>query len=219
MERRVTSRVRGALLPLLLGMVMMWEAACESDGGGGGGGGNIGDNNPDVYVAMGDSITSGREAPAGAPYPDRLAGIVGRTVVNAGTGGAVSANGVGSVGGLLQRYKPARILVLYGSNDVGAGVSADQFENNIRAIVGAAKVNQTIPVIATIPHQYGSRTVVNPAIDEYNRRIRSIGGSEGVPVANVAGPFNNPNLVQADGLHPSDAGTQAIATAFANKVP
>lgn len=219
MERAVERRIRWVVLPVLLGTVMVWGTACNDSGGGGGGGGDIGDNNPDVYVAMGDSITSGREAPAGAPYPDRLAGIVGKTVVNAGVGGAYSASGVGSVGGLLQRYQPARILVLYGSNDATAGISPDAFEGNIRAIVGAAKVNKTIPVIATVPPQYDSRASVMGTIDEYNKRIRSIGSSENVPVANVRGEFgNNRDLIQSDGLHPTDTGNQVLAFSFADRL-
>ena len=207
-------------LPALLGAVMCWGTACNDSGGGGGGGNaNIGDNNPDVCVAMGDSITSGREAPAGAPYPDRVAGITGKSVVNAGSGGARSSSGVASVSGLLQRYQPARLLVLYGSNDAGAGVGADEFENNIRAIVGAAKVNQTVPVIGTVPPQYDSRAVVMPLIQEYNARIRRVAGSEKVPVANVAGEFGNKrSLIQADGLHPTDPGNQALAFAFADRL-
>lgn len=212
--------IRRLLLPVLLGAVVVWGTACESDDGGGGGSGNIGDNNPDVYVALGDSITSGREAPAGAPYPDRLSGMVGKTVVNAGSGGARSASGVGSVNGLLQTYKPARLLVLYGANDIGAGVGVGEFENNLRAIVGAAKANQTVPVLGTIPPEYDSHAFAAPAIQSFNAAVRRVASSEGVPVANVYGAFGgNRSYVQADGLHPSDAGNNALARAFANKVP
>ena len=207
------------ILTVGLAALALGGTACNDSGGGGGGGGNIGDNNPDVYVAIGDSITSGREAPAGAPYPDRLAGIVGKTVVNAGSGGARSSSGPGTAQSVLQRYQPARLLVMYGSNDATAGVNPDDFENNIRAIVALAKANQTIPVIATLPPQYDSRAAVMPLIEAYNVRIRNVGGSEKVPVANVAGEFGNKReLIQADGLHPSDPGNQALAFAFADRL-
>jgi lysophospholipase L1-like esterase len=146
--------------------------------------------------------------------------MTGKTVVNAGSGGARSASGVGRVNGLLQQYKPSRLLVLYGANDIGAGVSVEEFEGNLRAIVGAAKANRTIPVLGTIPPEYDSHAFAMPAIQTFNARIGSIGSSEGVPVANVYGAFGgNRSYIQEDGLHPTDAGNEALARAFANRVP
>ena len=98
-------------------------------------------------------------------------------------------------------------------------MSPDALEGNLRAIVGAAKANHTVPVLATLPPQYDSHANAVPLLQAYNARIRSIGSSEGVPVANVAGEFGNKrDLIQADGLHPTDTGNQALAFAFADRL-
>jgi len=48
---------------------MMLTTGCDNGGGGGGGlasGWDFGNNNPNVYAALGDSITEGTDGP---PYP------------------------------------------------------------------------------------------------------------------------------------------------------
>ena len=220
MARPTNLHAAGIAFILALGLVLGFGTACnDSGGGGGGGGGDIGDNNPDVYVAMGDSITVGWGVPAGTSYPAQLAGMTGKSIINAGVSGARSSQGAGSVSGILARYKPARLLIMYGANDAIHGASPDTLENNLRAMIGAAKANKTIPIVSTITPMYDSHAAFMPLVDAYNARIRSMAKSEGVALANSAGELGGKReLIQPDGLHPTEVGQRGIAAAFNDRL-
>ena len=67
-------------------------AGCGGDDGDGGGGAGkpASGNDPNLVVCIGDSLTAGINC-EGAPYPSRLAGMCGKTVLNLGVGGVSSA--------------------------------------------------------------------------------------------------------------------------------
>lgn len=110
---------------------------------------DIGDNNPDLLIAIGDSITAGSETP-GPGYPERLAGLIGKTVRNNGRPGAFSSSAGGHAASALSS-KPAYLLIMYGTNDALHEVSPSAVAGNIRVAVRAAKANKTIPVVASFP--------------------------------------------------------------------
>jgi lysophospholipase L1-like esterase len=212
--------VRLSILNLGLAAALAGFIGCNGGGGGGGGGSsNIGDNNAGVFVALGDSITNGRCVPAGAPYPDRTAAISGKTVVNQGICGERSGGGAARVSGVLSRYKPEGLLILYGANDVIHGADLDGTIENLRAIIQTAKANMTRPIIATLMPMYDGHAQFQGAAKELSRRIRQLASQEGAKLVNLEGEFGQErDLLQPDGLHPSDMGTQVIGFAFADKL-
>lgn len=180
---------------------------------------DIGSNNPNVIVAMGDSITKGNFDSAGVPYPARLAGITGKTVINEGRGGEMSGEGAARAANVLAFYKPAYLLILYGANDVSRGRSANTIIENLRTIIQAAKANQTRPIIANLTPLYGSHAAFQGAVNALNPLIQQLAFEEGADFVDLASAFgNNRSLLLADGLHPSDEGTQVIALTFAKFV-
>src|SRR5262245_61193729 len=82
----------------------------------------IGRNEPNTYMAFGDSITLGdgssdREGYRG-PLQTQLQDFFGRAeVINQGTEGTRSDRGAQRIGGLLSAVHPAHTLILYGTND------------------------------------------------------------------------------------------------------
>jgi lysophospholipase L1-like esterase len=209
---------RPLMLASSLGLAAALLTACD-DGGGGDKQADIGDNRAGVVVALGDSITNGVCVPAGAPYPARLAALEGKTVINAGVCGDTAQGGRSRVGGLLAKHKPEALLILLGANDVIKSKPASATLEDLRAIVQAAKANKTRVLLANLPPMITDHSGFGPAVTALNPQINALAKAEGVRLVNLAGLFaNKPELLQKDGLHPSDSGTQLIAVGFADRL-
>jgi lysophospholipase L1-like esterase len=188
-------------------------AGCD---GGGGGGRDVGDNDPDVYVCLGDSITRGYGVSGGESYPAQMAGILGKTVYNLGVDGQRSDAGVSRTGSALKRYKPGYMCILYGANDVIHGGSHDAVIGNLRSMVQQCKANKTIPVVGTLPPMVRGHELFNSSVVGLNPKIVQMAKEEGADVADLSGAFgDDESLLQSDGLHPTAEGMKIIATTFA----
>ena len=201
------------LLSLALALV---GTGCLDGGGGWGGVTNDdpGDNDVNVYVAQGDSLTSGSECDC-APYPARLAGLLGKTVRNCGSSGEKSDDGASRTGSVLAKYKPGYLLVLYGVNDIIHGRSAESAAANVRSIVMTAKNNHTVPVVATYPIPTDGHAAFAGGVTTLNNLLRDMVGAEDVAVVDLEPEFaGTVDLLGPDGLHPNDMGTQVMAMSF-----
>ena len=197
----------------LLSMALL--TACESDGGGGSSAPDVGDNDINTVVCSGDSITDGECVPAGAPYPARLGGLAGKTAINQGSCGEKSGSGAARVNGALDQYKPGYICILYGANDAIFDLPAADVVANIRSIVQAAKANQTVPLVATLLPMYDGHAFAAGNARDISAGIRVMAKEEGARLVDLEAEFGDDrSLLQEDGLHPSDTGTQLIALAF-----
>lgn len=208
---------RFALSGMLLSVVLAL-AGCE----GGGGSSHIWDdhdfgrNNPDLYVAVGDSITSGYGLESmSEAYPGKLAGMLGKTVVNHGVQGSTSFYGAEHVYSVLRVYKPGYLLILYGVNDLVQGYDIDSVIANLRTMIMAAKASQIIPVVATLTPVFDWYGDIESEVATLNAAIRLMGAEENVCVADLDRAFNwNPDYMCEDGLHPNSAGHELIAMTF-----
>jgi lysophospholipase L1-like esterase len=195
-------------------------AGCSDDDGGGGlSNANPGDNNLMVVAAFGDSMTYG-SGPY-VPYPSRLAPLIGKTVHNAGISGSKAVSNVGRMQSVVDRYKPAYVLVLYGINDVIHSESTGSIVGALDRMILIAKQNNVVPVIATYPMLWGRKYGIFAAsAGRLNEGIRGLASTHGIPLVDLekefmAGGVPNESLY-SDGLHPNDAGTDLIALAFAS---
>ncbi len=201
---------------VLVAAVMVLGPGCDSGGGGSGDGHDFGDNNPDLIVAMGDSITEGSGV---TPYPSILAGMTGKTVINHGSGGATAGDGAGSIGGVLADEKPGYVLILYGANDVISGNGPDSTTGALGAIIEACKANHSVPIIATLTPMQGLHELFAGGAQELSRRIRTLAGQTGAALCDLESEFGSPSaLLQDDGLHPTEEGSVVIADSFASKL-
>ncbi len=202
----------------LFGVHLVWACilvfggmvGCNDSGDGGPDTSNIGDNDLNTVVCLGDSITFGIGIPSAQSYPSQLAGLTGKRIINAGVSGETSGGGVGRVQGQLNRHSPAFLIAMYGANDIINGLSATGAAENLRKIVQVCKANQTIPILATVTPMFGARTVFNPTIDSANEQIRAMASEEGVDVVNLNAAMQDEGLF-ADGLHPNAEGAALIA--------
>ncbi len=179
-----------------------------------GDGHDFGENDRNVVLVLGDSISAGGFS-GGAPWPARFANMVGKAVVNDSIGGATASVGASRVQGGLNSRKPGFLIIFYGANDAIQGVDVNATENALRAMVSAAKANQTIPVMATVMPMEGGRRIYNGRVDRINERIRVIASSERVKLVNLHRTFRGKeDEYFVDGLHPNDRGEELIALEF-----
>lgn len=175
---------------------------------------DYGDNDPNTWVAFGDSITSGLEGEA-EPYPPRLARMTGANVINEGYSGETASEAVSRVWGILDGYKPGRLMILYGVNDIMHHADYEDIIGNLRYMVQAAKSNKTMVKIATLlPMIDRHNGIFQGSIEEVNYQIRIMAAEEGVALVDLEPLFGTGEGLQIDGLHPNDAGSDLIASAF-----
>ena len=85
------------------------------------------------------------------------------------------------------------------------------------AIIGAARANKTIPVLATLTPTFDSHGYMAGAVDEVNAGIRRLASEERVALVPLDAAFAwDRSLIGPDGLHPNSAGAQVIADTFAD---
>lgn len=185
---------------------------------GGGASGDVGDNNPDLVVCMGDSITSGYNS-LGDPYPSRLAVMSGKTVLNFGVPGVQSNYGTSLIGSVINR-KPGYVFILYGSNDAIRGVDPDITKQHLRYIVSTCKANRCIPILATPPKMILGHRIYDGAASATAASIRELAKEEGVALVDLYSAFGDGTkyLNPEDGLHLSDEGGDFIAKKFNSKL-
>ncbi|PTN36497.1 GDSL-type esterase/lipase family protein [Desulfonatronum sp. SC1] len=176
---------------------------------------DFGNNNPNVYVSMGDSITYGAGVPSMQSYPSILQGFLGKTVINEGVSGSRSSLGVARVNDILRRYTPGYLLILYGVNDIGERHNDDILED-LRFMVHAAKVNQTIPAIATLTPVFGERGWKRDGVIDLNHKIRAMAAEESILLADLEEAFAwDASLISSEnGIHPTSQGYNLIAKTF-----
>ncbi len=222
--RLVISRMLGVSAAVVL-------CSCGGDGGSTLENKNPGSNDLNVVVAFGDSITEGSVCSC-APYPARLGGLIGKTVINAGEGGSKAEDNVGRTQDVINARHPAFMIILYGINDIIRGNGADGTLPSINQMVSICKQNNVVPVLMTYPVLTADHQFFAPGGLSLNAGIRSIAKAEGIKCVDLekefsAGedpafpgwPLPDLSLYESDGLHPNDAGTQVIALACADLFP
>jgi lysophospholipase L1-like esterase len=185
----------------------------------------IGNNHANLYLGIGDSITSGDGSGDGQGYRGKLqallVGQLGRADVRTwGREGTNSAEGASVTRKTLRWYDPAYTLILYGTNDwqecKNLPVAECYTIDSLRSMVEDTKGWSSLPVLGTI---LPANPKVAPAsrnqwIDDMNARIKAMAHQEGVAVADLNAAFKAaadlPSLYDDD-IHPNDAGYEVLA--------
>ena len=190
----------------------------------------IGRNGPNLYLAMGDSITDGTGSSDGLGFSIKLQNLLGPHLGRAevrkwGRQGDSSAETAEVTKLTLSWFNPAYTLVLLGTNDwhdqacQSRPPTSCYTIDKLRQIVHDVKSWDSLPVLGTIPP-------VNPSLapasrnawyDEMNAGIKALGQQEQVPVADLNAEMKSAGNLQAlfaDDVHPNDAGYQLLAQAW-----
>jgi lysophospholipase L1-like esterase len=187
----------------------------------------IGHNNPNQYLAFGDSITRGDGSSDGNGYPPRLQAKLTAHFgyANVRNRGAEATNTYEALERLQRNMSnDAFALILYGTNDWNIPECQDSpaacpTVENLRTVVRRIKAAGTLPFIATI-------TPANPAINAgrnqwvsaINTGIKAMAREEGAFLVDLYQAFQNQggdlSRFFADSVHPNDAGYDVIANGY-----
>ncbi|HEU4930593.1 MAG TPA: SGNH/GDSL hydrolase family protein [Pyrinomonadaceae bacterium] len=184
---------------------------------------------PIVYVALGDSTGSGVGARNGG-YVVRLFNRLlqrraGSTLTNLCVSGATTDD---LVRGQLERgaaMNPDLVTVGIGINDIGHGLTIDQFAKNYEEILSSLRqktraqiVVTNIPDISSAPRIPGPmRSGYQQQIIRFNTRLEQIAKRHGVTIFDMYAVSkdelpSHPEYFSSDGFHPSDKGYELWAT-------
>ena len=173
-----------------------------------------------TVVFLGDSLTAGFGLPEDAALPvqvaDRLS-AAGRPInaVNAGVSGDTTSNGLARYDWSVSAAGPDLVVLALGANDYLMGLSPEIAKANLAAIIEKAQASDTAIILAGIEPRSqaasGSRDAAFAAL------YPSLSETYDVPLfpALLAGVRDNPERLQADGLHPTVDGIGEMADRLA----
>lgn len=97
-----------------------------------------------VILAFGDSLTFGTGASPAESYPAVLESLVGRRVVNSGVPGEVTADGLSRLPEVLEKEKPALMILCHGGNDLLRRLDQRQTAKNLRKMIRLAQKRESL---------------------------------------------------------------------------
>jgi acyl-CoA thioesterase-1 len=165
------------------------------------------DNNA-VILAFGDSLTYGTGAEQTESYPAVLEQLIGRRVVNAGIPGEETGEGLSRLPQVLQKEKPALMIICHGGNDLLRLLNQQQAANNLRDMIRLAQKQGVAVVLIAVPtpdmflsptHMYReiAKDLAVPLEDEIIFAVLADGS------------------LRSDYIHPNAAGYRRMAEALA----
>ncbi|MEM6797129.1 MAG: arylesterase [Acidobacteriota bacterium] len=167
-----------------------------------------------VVVFLGDSLTAGYGLDEDRAFPalvqERLrAEDYSVRVINGGVSGDTTAGGLQRVSWLL-RQEPDVMMVALGGNDGLRGMDLDASQENLEGILRQVEDAGVKVLLAgmLIPPNYGENYTASFAAI-YPRLAKTLG----VPLLPflLEGVAGDPELNQADGIHPTAAGQEILA--------
>ncbi len=184
---------------------------------------------PIIYVALGDSTGAGVGAREGGYVARLFKRLAERRpesrLTNLCVSGATTAD---LVRGQLQRgvqLNPDLVTVGIGINDIGHGMTLEQFSKNYEEILSTLRektrakiVVANLPDVSSAPRIPGSlRYQYQREIMRFSRRLEEIAARHGVTMFDVytithEQLASHPEYFSADGFHPSDEGYELWAT-------
>ena len=160
-----------------------------------------------TILAFGDSLTFGTGAGETESYPAVLSRLTGRKVVNAGVPGEVSALGVQRLPELLERERPALLILCHGANDLLRRQDQQLMADNLRTMIRKARERGVSVMLVAVPFPDFS---LKPP-----RLYDAIGGEFGIPVERkVLRQILKKSSLKSDYIHPNAAGYRLMAEAL-----
>jgi lysophospholipase L1-like esterase len=159
-----------------------------------------------VILAFGDSITYGTGAGEGESYPAVLEKLSGRRVVNAGVPGEITEAGLQRLPEVLDREKPALLLLCHGGNDLLRKLDQAATANNLREMVRTAQAKGISVVLLSVPAPDLSFSPPQYYAD--------IAKEFSLPIENKAlSQILGKGSLKSDYIHPNAAGYRKLAEA------
>ena len=184
---------------LLAGLLLMPMLACAK-----------GPDTRAAVLVVGDSLSAAHNIPAASGWVNLLQQRVKQqitpppAIINASISGETTAGALTRLPGLLEKHRPSVVVIELGGNDALRGLTPAQLRGNLeKMIVASQKAGAKVLLLGIdVPPNYG------PA---YRQRLRqtyaALAKQYDVPLLPflLEGVALKPNLMQADGLHPTAA--------------
>ena len=160
-----------------------------------------------VILAFGDSLTHGNGAPPGQAYPDVLADLLGRSVINAGVPGEISAEGLQRLPLLLSRLQPDLVILCHGGNDFLRRLDRRQTAANLEAMVAQIRAAGADVVLVGVPE---------PGLFlEPPEFYREVAERAGIPYeGEIVSTLLDDRALKSDTIHPNAVGYRRMAEAL-----
>ena len=224
-----------------LGSILVTAFLAAACGGGGGGSSSrtvsLRDRNGDgdiVILAFGDSITrgqgdgpvSGSIPPGIGGYPGRLQEILGVPVINAGSPGEATYEGIERLPGVLAATDADWVIFLEGALDI-ENRQTEGAARNLESMIALARADGAEVILGTLlPTCCTHRGLIpNGSINTLNLAITELAERESIPVIDFHRAFlpsetamydeTSGLLHLPDGLHPTPAGYDVMAATAA----
>lgn len=159
-----------------------------------------------VILAFGDSLTAGTGAGESESYPAVLARLTGRRVINAGIPGEVSAAGAVRLPVVLEKERPALVVLCHGGNDLLARLDQSQLAGNLRTMIRTAHERGVPVILLAVPAP--DLSLKPPKVyEEVAKEFR-------VPIERKALPhILAKSSLKSDHIHPNATGYAKLAEA------
>jgi acyl-CoA thioesterase-1 len=164
-------------------------------------------------VVLGDSLAAGMGLPESEAFPAVVETLLREAghmveVSNAGVSGDTSAGGLSRVDWVLGA-RPEVLVIELGGNDALRGQPLENTEKNLRRIIARGRESgaRVVMLGMDVPTNYGQNYA-----GAFAEMYETIARDEGVAlVPGFVQELSDPDLMQADGLHPTAEGQRRLA--------
>jgi len=175
-----------------------------------------------TLLILGDSLSAGYQMPIAQSWPALLGEQLERldnttTVVSASISGDTTGNGLARLPALLAKHKPSTVLIELGANDGLRGFPIQTIRANLEQMITLIQSQNSDVLLLQIeiPRNYGKRYT-----QAFSSLYLQLSERHKVPLL----PFfmiplmQNPQLIMADGLHPTAQAQPWIAQFMAKQL-
>ena len=162
-----------------------------------------------ALLAFGDSLTYGTGAAGNESYPAVLEQLTGHKVLNYGIPGEISADGLARLPGVLERKKPALLILCHGANDLLRRMDPRQAAENLRGMIRLARDRGIGVLLVAVPAfnlSLSPPKFYSEVAAEFNIPI------EAKALPRILGKVS----LKSDYVHPNAAGYRQLAEALAS---
>lgn len=160
-----------------------------------------------VVMAFGNSLTHGSGAAEGQSYPDVLATLLDKPVINVGIPGEISATGLKRLPEMLDKHKPTLVILCHGGNDFLRRLDQEQTRHNLKSMVEMIQSRGADVVLVGVPKLGFGLDVP--------RFYATIAEEQKIPFeGEILLDLLDDNSMKSDAIHPNATGYRLMAEAI-----